>query len=102
MAGKDPAPEESPESLTEDSEVPVLEIPKPGGSLRMGLCMPETLNPLKVSQPEVAQLLMMIFMPLLETDAQGRPSGEGAVSGWGGFPGRISGSFDDPRRFVLA
>ena len=78
MAGKDPAPE----SLTEDSEVPILEIPKPGGSLRMGLCMPETLNPLKVSQPEVAQLLMMIFMPLLETDAQGRPSGEGAVSGW--------------------
>lgn len=74
--------ENSQESLAEDSKVPVPEIPEPGGSLRMGLCMPETLNPLKVSQPEVAQLLMMIFMPLLETDAQGQPSADGAVSGW--------------------
>lgn len=56
--------------------------PVSGGTLRMAICMPQTLNPLKASQPEVAQLLMILFMPLLETDAQGLPSSDGVVSAW--------------------
>ncbi|MBQ7916450.1 MAG: ABC transporter substrate-binding protein [Firmicutes bacterium] len=71
-------------SLSEEESSAVESGDKPawGGTLRMTAYMPETLNPLEARQNEVAQLLMLIFMPLLETDAQGVPSSEGVVKEW--------------------
>lgn len=71
------------ESVMEESSVlSVEEKPVSGGELRMAAYMPQTLNPLETTRPETAQLLMMVFMPLLETDTQGVPTDQGLVRQW--------------------
>lgn len=72
--------EESPgESSSQESSYET--IPS-DGVLRMTVYMPESLNPLKVQKPEVAQLLLTVFMPLVETDEEGRTAEGGIAEEW--------------------
>lgn len=70
------------ESAAESSEESAYEVVPSDGILRMTVFMPETLNPLSVQQPEVAQLLLMIFMPLVETDENGAAVEGGLAEEW--------------------
>ena len=89
---KDPAVQESSEerasgvsevsSAADFSQESSSEVVPSDGILRMTVFMPETLNPLSVQQPEVAQLVMMIFMPLVETDENGAAVEGGLAEKW--------------------
>ena len=89
---KDPAVQESSEerasgvsevsSAADFSQESSSEVVPSDGILRMTVFMPETENPLSVQQPEVAQLVMMIFMPLVETDENGAAVEGGLAEKW--------------------
>ena len=70
------------ESRTEENSAAMQTVPVSGKELRMTAYMPKSLNPLKVTEQENAQLLMLIFMPLLETDEEGAPTAQGVAEQW--------------------
>ena len=70
------------ESRTEENSAAMQTVPISGKELRMTAYMPKSLNPLKVTEQENAQLLMLIFMPLLETDEEGAPTAQGVAEQW--------------------
>lgn len=50
-----------------------------GDTLRMTIYHPATLNPLKTTDEDAAQLLMVIFSPLMDTLSDGTPTENGIV-----------------------
>ncbi len=70
-----PSQEEAEEPETPDP------IPEEGGMLRLSMVISKDYNPLTITDPYAAQVLSLIFSPLIDFDQQGYPH-EAIVSEW--------------------
>lgn len=74
-----PVQEAEPETLF--SEAPAEPTPQPGGTLKLSMRLPKTLNPLVNEDETVGKILQLIFEPLINVDKAGKPS-SGLAESW--------------------